>query len=281
MPCTPRWESAALTALLAGCGARERPGVFPVGLEDVFFAPLPDASCTPVDAGLGAIDLRPPLDGGVDWSCFTRARPAPQHPSVTLRFVLLRDGAPTEGDVRLCASGDVLCGAPLVTARTDASSTVTLSVPTSRAGFEGYVEITGATFVPTRTHLWPPLTEDVTTEFFVQSGVALSRFPGGDRVRAGSRGLLAVVARGCTGFRASGVRVELDGVCPGATRSYDIPSGWTLDASATGSGGEAIFAGLPEGEYRVSGYRVDTGGRLGTRRVYVRAGWVTGIAVTP
>lgn len=277
----PRFGQVALMLLAVGCGASERPGVYPVGLSDVFFPTLPDASCTPVDAGLGVIDLRPPLDGGVDWSCFRQGRPAPQSSTITLRFVLLRDGAPTEGDVRLCASGDATCSAPLAAARTDASSTVTLSVPTGRAGFDGYVEITGATFVPTRSHLWPPLTEDFTTQFYVSSGGAVSRFPGGDRVRAGSRGLLAVIARGCTGFRASGVRVELDGVCPGATRSYDIPTGWTPDASATGSGGEAIFAGLPEGEYRVSGYRVDTGGRLGTRSVYVRAGWVTGIAVTP
>ncbi len=276
-----RFWRAVLALLAVGCGASERPGVYPVGLTDVFFPPLPDASCTPVDAGLGVIDLRPALDGGVDWSCFRLARPAPQSSAVTLRFTLLRDGAPTQGVVRLCATDDVLCAAPLAHSATDPSSNVTLSVPTGRAGFDGFVEITGAGFLPTRTHLWPPLTADFSTQFFVSSAESVSRFPEGDRVRAGSRGLLAAVAKTCEGRRAAGVRIELDGVCPGTTRSYDIPSGWTPDASATGSGGEAVFSGLPQGEYRVSSYRTDTGGRLGTRRVFVRAGWITGIGVTP
>ncbi|MFO0625607.1 MAG: hypothetical protein U0325_08310 [Polyangiales bacterium] len=276
-----RFGRAALTLLAVGCGASERPGVYPVGLTDVFFALLPDASCTPVDAGLGVIDLRPPLDGGVDWSCFSQARPAPRDPFVILRFTLLRDGAPTQGFVRVCAADDVMCAAPLASATTDPSSGVTLSVPTGRAGFDGFVEITGANFLPTRTHIWPPLAADFSTQFFVSSAGSVSRFPEGDRVRAGSRGLLAAVAKTCQGRRAAGVRIELDGVCPGTARSYDIPSGWTPDASATGDGGEAVFSGLPQGEYRVSSYRTDTGGRLGTRRVFVRAGWVTGIAVTP
>lgn len=274
------WQ-ASLALLAAGCGASERPGVYPVGLTDVFFPPLPDASCTPVDAGLGVIDLRPPLDGGVDWSCFRLARPAPRDPSVILRFTLLRDGAPTQGAVRVCASDDMMCAAPLANATTDPSSNVTLLVPTGRAGFDGFVEITGANFLPTRTHIWPPLTADFNTQLFVPSGESVSRFPEGDRVRAGSRGLLAAVAATCQGSRAAGVRIELDGVCPGTTRSYDIPSGWTPDASATGRGGEAVFSGLPQGEYRVSSYRTDSSGRLGTRRVFVRAGWVTSIAVTP
>jgi len=270
-----------LCLLVAGCGASERPAVYAVGLEDVAIAALPDVSCTPADAALGPVDLSPLRDGGTSWSCFA-PEPRPLPPVlITVRFLVLVDGARTRGTARICANEDVRCAEPLATAETDAMSVLEFTVPRSDGGFSGFIDMTGTEFLPTRTYIWPPFTDDFSGTLAVGSHQLIRSLTGGSRVLNGHGGLLAAVAKGCVGYPVAGVRAALDAMCADVPRLYDVPDGFSAEATETGIAGTALFVGLPEGTYSVSGYRADTGGRLGTRRVFVRAGWVTGAIVTP
>lgn len=275
-------HATALGILGIGCGDAARPAVYSPS-ADVSF---PDvgvvaAECTPGDAGL------PPLDpfargSGGQWDCIGRAPMTPTAQSAVLTVRLLLDGLPVSGTVRACARDDMRCDAPLASAEASgAGPGARLTVPLGREGFAGYVEIYVRGAMPTRTMISPPIYADYTADFFVHTPSFIAHLPGGGAVLEGRAGFVSVTAKNCVKSRAAGVRIALDAQCVGVHAGYYVNDDLDVTAEQTTENGTAIFVDLPEGRYTFSAFRRETGGRIASSAVLVRAGWMTSVALSP
>jgi hypothetical protein len=209
------------------------------------------------------------------WACLDELAPGGADrlvPSVelTLPVTNIVSGRAPEGlSARACAKIDVDCGMPVASpAAVEVDGAVHLAVP---QGFDGYVELTSPTTVPTMYFLNRELMSDATeainiigqdafAALAVQASVPIER----------ELGHLLLRTFDCTGAPASGVQVS--NTVGGLAFAFidGLPVAGIDTTSAQGLGG---FVNVPTGFAVLQGVLADGNRLLGTSNVLVRQGW--------
>ncbi|HEY8078627.1 MAG TPA: hypothetical protein VIF62_31065 [Labilithrix sp.] len=209
------------------------------------------------------------------WACLEHAKPAPPAVQANIRITYLVadfvDGAPlTDITARVCDRADLECATPVGAPSTsDSFGRVVVTVP--RIRFDGYVELSSATYGPVLVYA-PPLVADYSAPVPLSSKTTF--FQIGEAVGAsGDRGSIIVAFRDCAGTIASGVALELT-PSDGATAFYFQSGVPTMAATSTdailGAGG---FVGVAVGPgLSVHAKVAATGLAFPDRSVLARAG---------
>jgi hypothetical protein len=215
--------------------------------------------------------------GDVRWACLDETLPGGADrlvPSVelTLPVTNIVSGRAPEGlSARACAKIDVGCAMPAAgPAAVEVDGAVHLDVP---QGFDGYVELTSATTVPTMYFLNRQLMSDSVEPLNIIGQDAFAALAGQANVMLEAElGHLLVRAFDCAGAPADGVQVS-NNVGGLAFAFIDgLPIAGIDTTSAQGLGG---FVNVPVGFAVLQGVLVDGRRLLGTSNVVVRQGWLS------
>jgi hypothetical protein len=206
---------------------------------------------------------------------------------------------PTGLAVRLCASTDPTCANPRNSLEGDsvsvdgggagyvspnADGVVKASV---EYGFEGFLEMTSGTYAPTYRYTSPPLRENDT--LFDQILLRPAEIDFFADLITGTKGsyesaghaLVFVLAEDCQRAALAGVHftvnVEDDVMVP----FYVINTSPTTSVDRTDALGRAGFLNVPEGIVTFTAEMAETGERIGSTSIVVRAGAATTVAVLP
>jgi hypothetical protein len=246
-------------------------------------AALAASACTELAPGsdrLGSVVAgNLPEAGAPDpsWACLDAPPPGAADrvvPSVELALNVVDtvSGVAPEGlTARACAKIDVTCATPLAGPVTVADDGV-LHLPVQRL-FDGFVELTSPTSVPTMYFLNRELTRDSTETLTIISAAALGALAGqGGVALEPTLGHLLIRAFDCLGAPASGVQLFSSvGGLPFAFVD-GLPSVGQDVTTASGLGG---FVNVPVGLAVLEGRRVEGARNLGQANVVVRSGWFT------
>jgi hypothetical protein len=184
--------------------------------------------------------------------------------------------------VRACLITDLGCERPLtesLSVNEDGVVTVPLAV-----GLSGFLELTGDGVAPALFILPSPLSEPVAAVLQNQPVILIpdGAEPGSATVLRGpsdpATGTLVVTVFDCAGQAAAGVRLELDTLALPFAIVDGLP---VTNQDTTTSYATAGFVNVTPGVAIVSGYRADTGQRVGQDAVPVRAGWDTLVSMLP
>lgn len=230
-----------------------------------------------LEQGIGA--SQPDAGALVDsrWACLEVAPPGTADrlvPSVELVLPVtdIASGmAPPGLSARACRKIDVNCATPEAPPTgIEVDNAVHLSVP---QGFDGYVEITSPTTVPTMFFLNRALTRNATEALNIIGETALGALAAqGNVVLDPGLGHLLIRTFDCLGAPASGVQVSNDvGGTPFAFID-GLPAVGRDTTSLEGLGG---FVNVPVGYAVLQGELVESERLLGTANVVVRQGWFT------
>lgn len=244
---------------------------------------LQASACTELAPGtdrLGAVVAgNLPEAGAADprWACLDEPPPGAADrvvPEVelTLNVIDTISGAAPEGlTARACEKLDVTCATPLAEP-VGVGDDGLLHLPVHRL-FDGFVEITSPSSVPTMYFLNRELTRDSTEALTIIGVAALSALAGQGGVELDPMlGHLLIRAFDCLGAPASGV--ELFSSVGGLAFAFvdGLPSVGQVVTSAQGLGG---FVNVPVGLAVLEGRRVEGARTLGQANVVVRSGWFT------
>ncbi len=205
---------------------------------------------------------------------------------------------PKDLAVRLCASTDPNCdnarstlegnavavdgGAPGYVAPNAGAVKATVEY-----GFEGFLEIVSSTYAPTYRYTSPALRAELTrfdqillrpTEIGFFADVITGTK---DSYESKSHALVFVLAQDCQRQPLSGVHFTVDSDDPLIVPFYIVNTAPTTSASSTDALGRAGFLNVPEGIFSFTAVMEETGERIGTTSIFVRAGAATTVAVLP
>jgi hypothetical protein len=222
------------------------------------------------------------------WSCLepNRALAGSTQPSATyqvqLTLIDLVTRQPLAGvGAELCRKLDVECTSPLNAASvTSADGNIAFTAP---AGFDGYVLFRDAKIVPTlfffggpiaRSEQLPPVplpSPMVVTLLTAQTGTPLQS----------GHGLIVLQTNDCERRSSAGISVSTDDG-DGSTRAFYWIGGLpTTGAKMTDQAGFGGLVNAPEGAIAVTGSLADTGRKLTTTGLLVRAGYLTFVRMVP
>lgn len=217
------------------------------------------------------------------WGC--AGSPAILNPDAGTTFVasiVVFDGESQEPlpgvQATLCAKLDVDCTSPLASPITsDSNGLVSFNVP---GGFNGYLELTSSTIVPTLYFFNPPIVSNTTSPqdvSLLQPADVMGLGEGAGVTLLSDRGIIILTALDCQGNPAPGVDFSVSNGDPMTAVFYAVGMLPQNDAGApcTGISGYAGLANVPPGLAAVTGTLLATGEKLGTVSLFVRAGSVT------
>lgn len=241
------------------------------------------AACTELAPGSDKLDFARTslMEAGsrVDprWACLDAAPEASAvalgaSPVLTLAAVDIASGAPPEGlTARACRRLDVDCLAPVVSGVTLADdNALHLQVP---RGFDGFVELTSPTSVPTMYFVNQPMLVDRVESFRLLN-------PLGQQALATQVGVtlepdlghLLIRVFDCDGAPASGVRLSNDRGGEPFSFVNGLPNTGADVTTADGLGG---FINVPPVLIVLQGLKVDDARVISTPSVSVRSQWFT------
>lgn len=218
--------------------------------------------------------------GSVTWS-------APTQSSYSMRFVLTNFATRqviTNATIKVCPAGDATCASPRSMGTTDATGSVTLTVPVLASGLDGFLEITETSLVPTlffmsRTNnqrIW----DSGALGVYGVPRTLFNTLIGAVGVTAdATRGHLGFLTEDCGASLVSGVSVTASTTDAQSTTAYSIGGIPNKTATATDASGFGFIANLPVGAPVITSKAGAT--RLGTQNVLVRAGALTTINTAP
>jgi hypothetical protein len=236
-------------------------------------APGSDTLSTVIRMNLG--DAGPV--GDARWACLDEAPAGGADrlvPSVELELPIrdiVSGRAPDGLSARACAKIDVNCGAPLAAPTgVEVDGAVHLQVP---QGFDGYVELTSPTTVPTMFFLNRELMRDASEALNIIGRDTLAALAARGNVTLDPLlGHLLIRTFDCAGAPASGVQVSNSvGGLPFAFID-GLPVAGSDTTSAQGLGG---FVNVPLGYAVLQGVLVEGSRLLATSNVVVREGWLS------
>lgn len=211
------------------------------------------------------------------WACLDEPEPGGADlltPSVELTLAIVDSitaAAPQGLTARPCEKIDVGCAMPL-TAATAVGDDGQVHLPVHR-GFDGYIEITSPSSVPTMYFLNRGLARDSREQLTTISSAALAALAAQGNVALDpALGHLLIRAFDCLGAPASGV--ELSSNVGGLPFAFvdGLPN---VGADVTTDSGIGGFVNVPVGLAVLEGRRVTGGRSLGQANVVVRGGWFT------
>ena len=201
--------------------------------------------------------------------------------------------------VRLCATTDPNCnnarttlegesvtvdggGAGYVSPNADGVVKATVEY-----GFEGFVEVASGTYAPTYRYTSPPLRDDTT--LFDQILLRPAEIGFFADLITGTHGsyestghaLVFVLAEDCQRQPLAGVHFTVDSDDPLVVPFYVVNTQPTTSVTKTDALGRAGFLNVPEGIVTFTAEMEDTGARIGSTSIFVRAGAATTVAVLP
>lgn len=254
-------------------------------------------------ADAGTSDAAPVVHGGQDndWSCLGRVTlPAPTSTSIAVSFSVVGiDNQPASGvKVRACPDPtDATCVNGSAAQTTDAEGAASFDVA---PGFAGYFEameqndVTDLHFVPmpivSSPHRHGRVEWRGTDVQLLLETVDLSIDD--------AKGQVLVQTQDCRSHHfpqynayppdptvlAGGVRVTLDPMPAGVVLAYVVGTPHlhvSREATETDDYGGAGFVNVPPGTYTVTGTRAETGERIGSQRIHVRANAFSLLVLTP
>lgn len=270
----------------------------------------PDSVCVESD---GATVIDSPVDadaeaGEVDpFACANLPAPSPdpsRQVDLTMRYTDFSTGAPpTSTLVRLCSASDPNCanaraslegagpgdagpegGRGWVVARADGTVSTKIEY-----GFEGFFEAKGVQYPPTYRSTSPALRNPTTeleqlllrpAEIKFLSDEALGK-PGS--YDSAGHGLVFVFARDCNQQPIGGASFTTSAVDPMMQLFYVINSAPSIEDTRSDSLGRGGFINVPPGLHTFTAWmgEGESKTRIGSGRVFVRAGAATTIAVSP
>jgi hypothetical protein len=197
---------------------------------------------------------------GQSWECLATPVAWPKAPpagtiTFSVTFVNFTAEAPFVGSaVKACSKLDLTCQNPLDVATTDASGTVTVTVPAGLSGFDGYLDVSGGKAGGTGSPVFPALWYPV--PFIVADG---SRGPttllGADEFTTltmatgttldPNRGHITLNAVDCAFGPAAGVSFVVDSADQSTVSYYLIGGVPTTTAMATDQYGIGAFINVP------------------------------------
>ena len=216
--------------------------------------------------------------------------------SLEVRYIDFSTGAaPADVSARLCASTDPTCANARDSLEGEPSDAGTGYVEPTGAGvvtakveygFEGFLEVATGTYSPTFRYTSPPLRESETffeqivlrpaeidyfAEILTDNGSYLSE----------DHALVFVLAQDCARQPLSGVHFTADVEDDAMVPFYIVNTAPTRGVSKTDALGRAGFLNVPEGIVTFTAEMDDTGERIGSATILVRAGAATTVAVLP
>jgi hypothetical protein len=247
----------ALTVSLAACGQISNLPDQTESLDAQTEATdIPAAGPASGDAESDALAVE---ESGPSWACLDAPivwpRPPPARTlTFSVTFVNFSAQAPYVGStVKACDKMDLTCASPLDSAITDATGTVTVTVPAGLSGFDGYLDVTGglaganAAVFPALWYPVPFVVADgwrgtatlLEADEFELLAMAVST------TADASRGAIAVNAVDCAFRPAAGVSFVVD-AADSSTTGYYLWGGVPVPtATATDGSGIASFLNVP------------------------------------
>jgi hypothetical protein len=225
-----------------------------------------------------------------DWSCLGKVTwPAPTAPmaEVNLSFSKLVGKGALEGlTVKVCDKADTPCAAPLSTGTTDAMGAVKLSVATGTSGFDGYLDVSGASIVPSLIYYLPPIVADIAAgslDIPLVTTDSLSLITGlaGGITLDPTRGQLLALTYDCAAANAIGVKVAASTSDAKTTQAYLQGSALSTMATQTDKSGGSVLFNLPAGPTSASVTIAGKGTLTAKSSVNVRAGAFTYATLPP
>lgn len=201
--------------------------------------------------------------------------------------------------VRLCASTDPTCANARTTLEGEAATVdgggagyvspnadgvVRGSV---EYGFEGFLEVASGTYAPTYRYTSPPVRDENT--LFDQILLRPAEIEFFADLITGNEGsyeqnghaLVFVLAQDCQRQALAGVRFTVDVEDDAMVPFYVVNTSPTTSVDRTDALGRAGFLNVPEGIVTFTAEMADTGARIGSTSIFVRAGAATTVAVLP
>lgn len=247
----------------------------------------------------------PPIDAASDpLGCANVPLPNPdpsKQVELTIRYVDFSSGAAPVGlGARLCAATDPTCANPRATVQGDGPFdagpeagkgfvTTKEGVVTSNVelGFEGFFEVRSSAYAPTIRYSSPPLRNAKNdldqiilrqSEIDFLSDLALGKANSYDAV---GHGLVFLLANDCNRNSLGGVSFSTTATDPLMKLFYVINTSPSITETKTDALGRAGYVNMPPGLHTFTATFADTGKRIGSVRVLVRAGTATTVAVLP
>lgn len=227
------------------------------------------------------------------WGCIgpvTPGTPEAANLTVTVKVVNgLSSAALANASVRACAIDDLDCSNPLDGGAkiTPATGEVTFSVPGGTNGFDGYFDVSVATYYPTLQMLAFPITKNNTSVNIPLAGVSLfngvaAGIVGGAGNIKADRGHMTLGAYTCA---ASNDAAGVTAAFAAADATTKIAYGGTLpNASATETAANTsrvFILNAPVGASTVTATLKATAQTIGTYPVIIRAGSITATGFYP
>ena len=275
-------DCAALRLCLLGCNATDAcsvmcNGMYPNGQSaNAAFINCRSQKCNNECASLACV-------GSV-------VNPAPTMAMYTFPLVLtdFLSGQPAVGaTVKVCALSDGACANPLSRSTTGANGTAMVTAPSSPAGIDGYLEISGDMLV---TALSYSIFSDPTKIFVPSNGIrgqVVSKSTFGALAGVigvmpdATRGHLVVRAKGCADDSLANAKLSVSTADASSTTAYFSGGLPSMSAKATDSSGLVTAVNLPVGLASVSVTLTSSGMTLGKLPVQVRAGALTQLNLGP
>lgn len=253
------------------------------------------AACTPFEPGSDELSQETPslttasTEDGPDWSCLDTAPPemplvGPRAPQLLQSLQVLSSATnlvPPNVSVRACAQRDTECLAPLTPPTPiDAEGWVDLML---YEGFDGYLEITADTLVPTMLFYADPLdaarSVDTVPVGVIENAVLPGLAQAIGAAQAPELGLVYLRAFDCRGVPAPGVTYSIDRAGSPFYFVGGLPSATANETSEFGLGG---FVNVSPGVVVVDAELPALGrGLASAKSLLVRRGWMTGIRFIP
>lgn len=239
-------------------------------------------------AGLSGFDCV----GGVcldpRWSCLGWVPPPvgdTTEPVLRQRFVeITTQMPPPDLSVTLCQNPDIECRRPVARALTPRpNGVVTATVPN---GFEGFADVRSQRISPSLVHFSRPIVEDIQESEVLSLQLLPLDFVVSIANQLGlpvdqSRAILLIGSRDCAGQRAAGTVVSTAEMDASTLLFYvdgDLP---VPSADRTFASGNTVILNHPAGSTTVHIERASTGERIGTRTIFVRAGFFNYLELPP
>lgn len=243
-----------------------------------------DVVPTPASSSGGSSSSAPPPQ----WGCVGRtcwATPATQ--TIDQLFVVkdfISGDVLTGMTVKGCPRTDETCANALVSGTSDAQGRVTLTLPmTPGLGFDGFLEVTGSTIVPTYYYLYPYLVAGGATyslPIIAPNTQGIFALALGTQVDP-TKGHLGLSFRDCAGNQAPGVQFTSNLSDAGTIRNYIISRFPSATATATDADGVGGFVNVPPGTATITANLTGQTQVMATANAFVRAGYITFVNLLP
>src|SRR6187431_630156 len=217
------------------------------------------------------------------WTCDPVLPAAAPSYKLTMHLQEAVSSAPLPGVVaQRCRKLDLICENPVDMTFADTNGGVTMQI---EAGFDGYVQLTGAKIAPSLYFLNPPSSGDLNLPTvplaspLVAAGLVLQA---GGTTWNKERGIVLLNAFDCAGKPAANITYSIAGAPdPSTFIFYMVDAYPTTDVTVTDDTGYGGLVNVPVGVSTVSALLEPGGRKVSQLSVLVGAGYVSYSSVTP